>query len=43
MASTNFTNWTAISTNTPGTFPFVWADTNANQYPKRFYQVRLGP
>jgi len=43
MASTNFTNWTAISTNTPGTFPFVWTDTNANQYPKRFYQVRLGP
>ena len=43
MASTNFTNWTAISTNTPGTFPFVWTDTNANQYPKRFYQIRLGP
>jgi hypothetical protein len=43
LASTNLTNWTAISTNTPGTFPFVWTDTNASQYPKRFYQVRLGP
>ena len=43
MASTNCTNWTAISTNTPGTFPFVWTDTNANQFSKRFYQIRLGP
>lgn len=43
MASTNLTNWTAISTNTPGTFPFLWTDTNADQHPKRFYQVRLGP
>ena len=43
MASTNLTNWTSISTNTPGTFPFVWTDTNASQYPRRFYQIRLGP
>ena len=43
MASTNLTNWTTISTNTPGTFPFVWTDTNANQFSKRFYQIRLGP
>jgi len=43
MASTNLTNWSPISTNTPGTFPFVWTDTNTSQHPKRFYQVRLGP
>jgi hypothetical protein len=43
MASTNLTNWSSISTNTPGSFPFVWTDTNSSQYPKRFYQVRLGP
>jgi len=43
MASTNLTNWSTISTNTPGTFPFVWTDTNANQFSKRFYQIRLGP
>lgn len=43
VASTDLTNWTAISTNTPGTFPFIWTDTNAGQFPRRFYQVRLGP
>ena len=43
MASTNLTNWSSISTNTPGTFPFVWTDTNANQFSRRFYQIRLGP
>ena len=43
MASTNLTNWSTISTNTPGTFPFVWTDTNASQFSSRFYQIRLGP
>jgi len=43
MASTNLTNWIPIFTNTPTTFPFVWTDTNTSQYPKRFYQLRLGP
>jgi hypothetical protein len=43
MASTNLTNWMPIFTNTPSTFPFVWTDTNTAQYPKRFYQLRLGP
>ena len=43
LASTNLTNWTAISTNTPGTLPFLWTDTNASQHPKRFYRVQLGP
>ena len=43
MASTNLTNWTAIATNTPVAFPFEWTDTDTNQIPKRFYQIRLGP
>lgn len=43
MASTNLTNWTTLSTNTPGTFPFFWTDTNASQFSRRFYQIRLGP
>jgi len=43
MASTNLTNWMPIFTNTPSTFPFVWTDANASEYPKRFYRVRLGP
>jgi len=43
MASTNLTNWSTISTNTPGSFPFLWTDTNASQFSSRFYQIRLGP
>jgi len=43
MASTDLINWVSISTTTPGTFPFVWTDTNASQYPKRFYKFILGP
>lgn len=43
MASTNLTNWTAISTNAPATFPFRWTDSNTSQLSRRFYQIRLGP
>ena len=43
LTSTNLIDWIPIFTNTPTTFPFVWTDTNTSQYPKRFYQLRLGP
>jgi len=43
LTSTNLIDWIPIFTNTPTTFPFVWTDPNASLYPKRFYQVRLGP
>jgi hypothetical protein len=42
-ASTNLNHWsTVFSTNAPG-LPFFWADPDLNQYPWRFYRVRLGP
>ena len=42
-ASEDLVNWVNLGTATPTTFPFVWTDANASQYPKRFYQIRLGP
>jgi hypothetical protein len=42
-ASEDLMNWVNLGAATPTTFPFVWTDANASQYPKRFYQVRLGP
>ena len=42
-ASEDLMNWVNLGTATPTTFPFVWTDANASQYPKRFYQIRLGP
>jgi N-formylglutamate amidohydrolase len=42
-ASEDLLNWINLGTATPTTFPFVWTDANASQYPKRFYQIRLGP
>ena len=42
-ASEDLMNWVNLGTATPTTFPFVWTDASASQYPKRFYQVRLGP
>jgi hypothetical protein len=43
LTSTNLIDWIPVSTNTPGTFPFVWTDTNTSQDLKRFYRLRLGP
>ena len=42
-ASEDLVNWFNLGTATPTTFPFLWTDANASQYPKRFYQIRLGP
>jgi N-formylglutamate amidohydrolase len=42
-ASEDLVSWVNLGTATPTTFPFVWTDANASQYPKRFYQIRLGP
>jgi len=42
-ASEDLVKWENIGTATPTTFPFLWTDANASQYPKRFYQIRLGP
>lgn len=41
QASTNLVNWTSLETNTS---PFMFVDTNANQFNQRFYQaVSLPP
>ena len=40
-ASEDLVKWENIGMATPTTFPFLWTD--ASQYPKRFYQIRLGP
>jgi len=42
-ASEDLVSWVNLGTATPATFPFIWTDTNSSQYPKRFYQIRLGP
>ena len=42
-ASEDLVKWENLGTATPTTFPFVWTDANTSQYPKRFYQIRLGP
>lgn len=42
-ASENLVDWVNLTSATPATLPFVWTDTSASQYPKRFYQIRLGP
>jgi hypothetical protein len=42
-ASEDLMNWVNLGAATPTTFPFLWTDANASQYPKRFYQIRLGP
>jgi hypothetical protein len=43
QASTNLVNWVPISTNTPGTSPFVLMDPNATNFPRRFYRAVQSP
>ena len=43
QASSNCTNWTALSTNTPSVMPFTLVDTNAGSFTRRFYRALLGP
>jgi hypothetical protein len=42
-ASEDLVNWVNLTTTTPTVFPYVWADPNAANFSKRFYQVKLGP
>ncbi len=43
QASTNLTDWTGIFTNHSPTPPFVWSDSNASNFDRRFYRIQLGP
>ena len=42
-ASEDLVSWVNLNTTTPAVFPYVWADPNAANFSKRFYQVKLGP
>jgi len=39
QASTNFFNWTSLSTNLAATNPFYMFDTSASNFQRRFYRV----
>ena len=41
QATTNFSSWTPILTNSAGVYDFN--DTSASNYPRRFYRAVLGP
>jgi hypothetical protein len=41
QATTNFTSWTPVLTNSTGVYDF--ADSNSAAYPCRFYRALLGP
>jgi hypothetical protein len=41
--STNLLTWVPISTNTPTSSPFSLSDTNATNFPIRFYRVLQHP
>jgi hypothetical protein len=43
QASSDFTTWTSLSTNTASVMPFTVIDTNAGSFNHRFYRVLLGP
>jgi hypothetical protein len=41
QVSTNLTNWDSLLTNSSPTAPFHFNDSNAAQFPQRFYRVRM--
>jgi autotransporter-associated beta strand protein len=43
QASTNLSNWMTLLATNPPALPFIWSDTNAGGFLKRFYRVLLGP
>jgi len=43
QATTNFSTWISLETNVPGMGTFNWIDTNAANYPLRFYRVIQQP
>jgi hypothetical protein len=44
VASTNLVDWVTLQTwSNAATFPLNWTDTNASNFTRRFYEIRLGP
>ena len=43
QASSNLVNWSSLFTTNSPALPFVWADTNASNFPGRFYRGLLSP
>jgi pectate lyase len=43
QASTNLTTWTSLYTNLSPTPPFVWTDSTAGNFVRRFYRIQLEP
>ena len=41
QASTNLTDWTSIDTNFMPVLPFIWNDSNASNYNRRYYRVQI--
>jgi hypothetical protein len=44
VATTNMVDWITLQTwSNAAVFPLNWTDTNAAQFNRRFYEIRLGP
>jgi pectate lyase len=43
QASSNLTDWQNIFTNSSATPPFIWNDTGAGNFSRRFYRVQVSP
>ena len=43
QTSTNLTDWESIYTNPMPTPPFLWSDSGATNFTRRFYRIQVGP
>jgi hypothetical protein len=43
QTSSNLADWTSIYTNPMPTLPFIWNDSGASDFSRRFYRIQVGP
>ena len=43
QSSTNLTDWTGVFTNFMPTLPFIWQDSDAGNFNRRYYRIQVGP
>ena len=43
QTSTNLSDWESIYTNPMPTLPFLWNDSGASNFSRRFYRIQVGP